>query len=223
VGPDDGTVVPLACEDDFREPVPDEQVAKLVERENIPANYVLYVGPIERRKNLRVLVDAYRLVGKVLVKRGEDVPALVAAGPLGAGGRGIRKQLEKHGDGLFVHLGYLPRGDLITLYAGCRLFCYPSRYEGFGLPPLEAMSAGKAVVVSNASSLPEVVGTAGILVDPDDVPGWSTAILTLLTNEKKLYETEVACRARSLEFSVDRMCDEVMSGYERAFGKSRGQ
>jgi glycosyltransferase involved in cell wall biosynthesis len=151
-----------------------------------------------------------------LRRREMNVPPLIAAGPLGAGGKGLKKTLEQKGDGLFVHLGYLPRNELRALYSGCSIFCYPSYYEGFGLPPLEAMSSGKAVVVSNASSLPEVVGDAGLLVEPDDVPGWSTAILRLLTNDKFRLEKENSCLERSKLFSVDRMCRETMAGYEFA-------
>jgi glycosyltransferase involved in cell wall biosynthesis len=221
MGPGDGIVVPLACEDDFRDPVSEEEIRKVVEKHEIPRDYVLYVGPIEHRKNLGVLVGAYRLVGQVLLRRETEVPPLVAVGPLGSGGASLRKRLEKDGDGLFIYLGYLPRSELKALYAGCRIFCYPSRYEGFGLPPLEAMCAGKAVVAANASSLPELVGDAGLLVDPDDVPGWSTAILRLLTSDKLRLEKERACAERSLQFSVERMCRETMAGYELAAGRKK--
>jgi alpha-1,3-rhamnosyl/mannosyltransferase len=83
------------------------------------------------------------------------------------------------------------------------------------------MCAGKAVVAANASSLPELVGDAGLLVDPDDVPGWSTAILRLLTSDKLRLEKERACAERSLQFSVERMCRETMAGYELAAGRKK--
>jgi glycosyltransferase involved in cell wall biosynthesis len=220
IGPGDGTVVHLACEDEFREPVSREEIHSTIDKYMIPENYTLYVGPIEKRKNIGVLVDAYNLVGMVLKRREEKVPPLVAVGPLGAGGRSLLKTLEKSSDGHFHYLGYMDRSKLRALYAGCRVFCYPSMYEGFGLPPLEAMSQGRAVVVSNATSLPEVVGDAGILVDPDDVQGWSHAILRILTNEKFRIEQERKSIEQSGKFSVGKMCNEVMEGYKKVVGKT---
>jgi glycosyltransferase involved in cell wall biosynthesis len=219
--PDLGMVIPLACEDDFHIPATADEIEKILDQYNLPRGYVLYVGPIEHRKNLGALVGAYRLVGQVLKRRNATVPPLIAVGPLGAGGKKLRKSLEKQSDGLFAHIGYLPRNEMRALYGGCSIFCYPSRYEGFGLPPLEAMSCGKAVVVSNASSLPEVVGDAGMLVDPDDIPGWSTAILRLLTNDGLRIEKEKSCLERSKLFSVERMCRETMSGYELAVRRNK--
>jgi len=219
LGPEDGRVVPLACEDEFREAVPEDELLAFLDGRGLSRGYTLYVGPIEHRKNLATLVDAYQLVGQVLKRRGPTTPLLLAAGPLGAGGNRLKKGLEKSGGGLFHYLGYLRRDEIRALYAGCAVFCYPSRYEGFGLPPLEAMCAGKAVIAANASSLPEVVGEAGILVDPDDVQGWSQAILRCLTDEKHRHERETASRERSRLFSVERMCGEVMAGYESAVNR----
>jgi glycosyltransferase involved in cell wall biosynthesis len=219
LGDDQGTVVPLACEDDFRQPVDAVAVGELLARYHIPEGYVLYVGPIEKRKNLTMLVNAFKVAAIVLERRSEGVPPLIAAGPIGAGGKALVRRLAKLGDGLFVYLGYLSRAELKALYAGCRVFCYPSRYEGFGLPPLEAMCSGKAVIVSNCSSLPEVVGDAGMKIGPDDVTAWSTAILRVLTNEKFRMERESASLEKSSEFTVNRMCTGIMEGYERAVRK----
>lgn len=210
---DAGRVVHLACEDSFREIVPEHKIQSVLDRFGITRNYVLYTGPIEHRKNLAVLVKAYSLAARVLRKRGESVPPLIAAGPLGASGEKLRRTLEGASGGNFHYLGYVNRDDLKALYYGCMIFCYPSRYEGFGLPPLEAMTCGKAVVVSDASSLPEVVGDAGILVDPDDVQGWSTAVLRLITDEEFRHEREKASLERSREFSVKKMCTNIMDGY----------
>lgn len=221
VNPDDGIVVYLACEDDFREPVGESRIEEIRKKYNLPEQYVLYVGPIEHRKNLGVLVQAYKITARVLQKRDYLVPALVAAGPLGAGGAALVKRYQKQGDGLFVYLGYIPRDELRALYAGSIVFCYPSLYEGFGLPPLEAMCSGKAVICSNRSSLPEIVGGAGILVDPNDVSEWSTSILRILTNEKYRSEIESACRIKSGQFSIEKMCREVMAGYEYAVSKRK--
>jgi len=213
-----GTVVHLACEDDFAAATSQKEIFALRDKFNLPGEYVLYVGPVETRKNIDILVKAYSLVAKVMSRRGQDTPPLVAAGPLGSGGEKLLKKLKDDSKGKLIHLGYLSRDDLKTLYAGCLFFCYPSKYEGFGLPPLEAMSKGKAVIVSNATSLPEVVGDAGILVDPDDVQGWSQAIIKMLSSEKARFECEERSVAQAAKFSVEKMCREVMDGYLRATG-----
>ncbi len=218
LGSDDGVVVPLACEEEFRERIPEDEVDSFLAKLLLSPGYVLYVGPIEQRKNLKTVVAAYRIVVKVLKRREQAPPLFVAVGPLGAGGKKLVRTLEKAGEGYFKHLGYVSRRELRILYSGCAVFVYPSRYEGFGLPPLEAMCAGKAVVCSNATSLPEVVGDAAVLVDPDDVEGWSRATLRCLTDERFRNEREAASLERSKVFSVERMCREVMAGYQHAMG-----
>jgi glycosyltransferase involved in cell wall biosynthesis len=219
ISQDKGNVVHLACEDSLREPVPEEEIQAVLDRYGITRSFVLYAGPVEHRKNLAVLIESYKLVVKVLKRRGDDVPPLIATGHLGAGGEKLRRTLEGASEGRFHYLGYVDRDVLKTLYYGCTLFCYPSRYEGFGLPPLEAMTCGKAVVVSNATSLPEVVGDAGVLVDPDNVQGWSTAILRLITDDKFRHEHEEACLERSREFSVKKMCSEMMAAWTGMVGR----
>ncbi len=210
---DAGRVIHLACEDVFNEPVPTEALNTLVDKFKLPDEYILYVGPIEARKNIINLVKAYGIFSKVISRRDQEIPPLVAAGPIGAGGDKLLRNLIDASDGLFRHIGYLTRDELRALYSGCLYFCYPSRYEGFGLPPLEAMSAGKAVIVSDATSLPEVVGEAGILIDPDDIQQWSTAMLMLYTTPVERAEREAASIEQAKKFSIKKMCTEVMEGY----------
>ncbi len=213
---DQGRVVHLACEDEFRETIPEEQIQAVLDKHDLPRAFFLYVGPIEARKNLGVLAEACRIMGNVLEKRGKTMPPLVVSGPLGAGGKRLVKSLIKVSEDRLTYIGYVSRDELRALYAGCTIFCYPSRYEGFGLPPLEAMSMGKAVIVANSTSLPEVVGDAGVVVDPDDVTGWSQAMLMHLTNENLRHEREQASLEQSRKFSVEKMCREVMEGYRAA-------
>jgi len=213
-----GKVIHLACENDFRKDTHQREIFALREKFKLPHDYVLYVGPVETRKNIDVLVKAYSLVVKVLKNRGQEIPPLVAAGPLGSGGEKLLKKLKGLSDGNLLHLGYISRDELMTLYSGCLFFCYPSRYEGFGLPPLEAMTKGKAVIVSNATSLPEVVGDAGILLDPDDIKGWSQAIVRLISGERERFELEEKSKAQAMKFSIEKMCGEVMNGYLKAVG-----
>ena len=138
-----------------------------------PGEYFLFVGAIEPKKNLRRLIDAY-------AASGSDRPLIVVGGL----GWQYDRDLSKLGEDRFVrynfdgkalaperkvrHLSYLPRSQMLSLVRGARALLFPSLYEGFGLPVLEAMMLGTAVLTSNAASLPEIVGDAAMLVDPLD-------------------------------------------------------
>jgi glycosyltransferase involved in cell wall biosynthesis len=139
--------------------------------------YVLAVGTIEPRKNLVRLVRAYRR----LATQGSP-QSLVLIGDDGWGAEELRAELEKGGPGRVVRAGGFSTSTLATAYADADVVAYISLYEGFGLPVLEAMSAGAPVVTSNTSSLPEVAGDAALLVDPEDVGEISDALARVLTD-----------------------------------------
>jgi len=142
------------------------------------ASYVLALGTIEPRKNLPVLLEAMHRHRAAL---GET--ALVVAGPPGWGTEAFAAALRAAGAARWCRrLGWVDERDRRDLLAGASVFAYPSRYEGFGLPPLEAMAAGIPVVASTAGSLPEVLGDAALLVDPDDVDALGDALIRLLTD-----------------------------------------
>lgn len=135
--------------------------------------YTLFVGTIEPRKNLERLLLAYESLPTSVRQRWP----LVLAGAHGWQSGSIHERIGKAAtSGWLRYLKFVPQGDLPFLYAGARLFAYPSLYEGFGLPPLEAMASGVPVVTSNVSSLPEVVGAAALTVDPQDVSALSAAL-----------------------------------------------
>jgi glycosyltransferase involved in cell wall biosynthesis len=114
----------------------------------------------------------------------------------------------------FVRLpGFVPDEDQALWYSSATVFAFPSRYEGFGLPLLEAMACGAPVVSSSASSLPEVVGDAGLLVDPSDVGGLSSALRQLLEDEPRRQALAMAGRARAQTFSWRRMASETVQVY----------
>jgi glycosyltransferase involved in cell wall biosynthesis len=156
--------------------------------------YLLFVGCVEPRKNVPGLLRAYRQLPE-RVRRG--LP-LVIAGPFGWAGDEIRAMLAA--DSRVKYLGYVPESDLPQVYAGATAFVFPSFYEGFGLPVAQAMAAGIPVVASNRSALPEVVGDAGLLVDPDSTEELSAAIERVATCPQLAAELVQRGRARARDF-----------------------
>ncbi len=127
--------------------------------------YILFVGTLEPRKNIETLLQAYA----ALPKRLRSQHPLVLAGRKGWRMDHLDSEIRRLGIESTTHLiGYVPLDHLPALYSGATVFVYPSLYEGFGLPPLEAMACGSPVITSNCSSLPEVVGDAGVQVEPRD-------------------------------------------------------
>ena len=160
-------VVPEGVAGHFQ-PLPRERLDDVRRRLGLPADrFVLFVGTIEPRKNVPTLLDAW--------SRMRDRPPLVVAGTWGWRCDDVRGRLERLAPEVHV-LGGVERADLPGLYNLASCLAHPAWYEGFGLTPLEAMACGVPVVVSGASSLPEVVGDAGLLVDPADVEGWTEAL-----------------------------------------------
>ncbi len=147
--------------------------------------YVLYLGGFDVRKNLRAVCAAF---AQARLGAENDVP-LVIAGRLPAADTAFtpdpRRLAREAGlpEGWVRFLGFVPEAEKPALYRGARAFLFPSRYEGFGLPPLEALACGVPVVGSDAASLPEVVGAGGVLTAPDDVAGMAAALRRLLTDD----------------------------------------
>lgn len=177
--------------------------------------YYLSVCTLEPRKNLDSVIEAY---GKVASQLGIDTPYLVLAGAPGWKYGSIHEKLDR----LNVHkhrvllAGYVADDDLPTLYAGATCFLFPSLYEGFGLPPLEAMKCGTPVICSNTSSLPEVVGEAGILIDPMDCEVLSQAMLAMTCDPELRNIYSIKSVERSRLFTWGRMADTVTRAYNYA-------
>jgi len=191
-----------------------EQAWEVRPRYLLERPYVLYVGTIEPRKNIDTLLDAWALLKPSL--RGEF--ELVLAGPMGWAAPATARRVRAGTPGV-RYLGYVPEDDLPAVTAGAVLFAYPSLYEGFGLPLAQAMAAGVAVIASNVSSMPEVVGDGGILVDPHSPYELAGAIERLLLSPERRAELggEGARRARC-RFTWDRCARASLEFFERVCG-----
>jgi glycosyltransferase involved in cell wall biosynthesis len=166
--------------------------------------YVLAVGTLEPRKNLERLISAWSSLDANA--RAGHVLALV--GPVGWDAAPILAAARDQGAQL---LGRVREEELRALYAGASAFAYPSLYEGFGLPVLEAMAAGAPVLTSNVSSLPEVAGDAALLVDPTDVTAIATGLSRLLSDPALAESLRARGRARAAEFSWERTARETLA------------
>lgn len=164
------TVTPLAAAARFR-PASAEEIERVRKLYGIEGAYILAVGSIQPRKNLPRLIRAFAALRRE--RAGGDVPKLVVVGKQAwLYHETLRSAREEFGETDFengvIFTGYVPETDLPALYSGALSFVYPSYFEGFGLPPLEAMQCGTAVIAGSRASLPEVVGDAGLSVDPFD-------------------------------------------------------
>lgn len=197
-------VVPLAAAlpSDPTDPEP------ALERLKIPRPYVLFAGTLEPRKNLVRLVRAYR-------RAALRIPhALVVAGPLGWRAQRLHRELAVPGSGRVVLTGRVRAGDLDALYRGADAFCYPSLYEGFGLPVLEAMARGVPTITSTAASLPEVAGEAALTVDPRSVRDLAEALERVLTDPDEADRLRAMGRDRAARFSWERTARMTRDVYE---------
>jgi glycosyltransferase involved in cell wall biosynthesis len=180
VPPDRVRVIPNGVNPDLKPPT-EEMVASLRTRLGLPERYILYLGTLEPRKNLPVLIQAYAQARRSGVEHG-----LVLAGGRGWYDEPIDAALHEAGVADHVLLpGYIPAEDLSALYGGADLFVYPSLYEGFGLPPLEAMACGTPVLTSNVSAVPEIVGHAGVTVNPREPEQMAAELVALLADDER--------------------------------------
>lgn len=174
-------VIPLAPSDLFRKPRDPVRQASLARKFELPPQYFLFVGSSFGRKNLGGVLRALT----ILKGRRLAIPLLLVGAHYSKGRLDqFLREFAALGNAEIILLGYVPEGELPYLYAGAQALLYPSYYEGFGLPPLEAMAVGTPVVASFTSSLPEVVGPAALLVDPAEPEEIAEAMATLLTDRE---------------------------------------
>ena len=180
-------------------------------------NYMLAVGTLEPRKNLVQVIEAYQILPIEVAKK---IP-LIIAGMRGWKEKGMLTQLET----LLVNgrarlLGYVPGIDLPYIYSSARGLLYPSIYEGFGLPVLEAMSSGTPVICSNSSSLPEVIGDAGKIVEVGDVDRMAELIRNLCEDDGEVLRLSAAGLERASQFSWDKCATDTIEAYQYTLRKN---
>jgi glycosyltransferase involved in cell wall biosynthesis len=203
------TVVPLAADESFRPLHASDTMGILTDHALVSDGYLLFVGTIEPRKNLLRLLQAVELAG-------HRIGPLVIVGADGWKGEEIARDVERlQRSRRVLYLGYVADAIRPALMNGARAFVYPSLYEGFGLPVLEAMACGVPVLTSNVASLPEVVGDAGVLVDPRDVDAIARGMVRLWEDDALRRELRRRGLERARTFSWDRTALETLSVYQR--------
>lgn len=186
---------------------------EVLARLKIPRPFVLFVGTLEPRKNLVRLVRAYRRVAATGLPH-----ALVLAGPLGWHHESLMRELALQGPGEILMTGQLSPDELDAVYRAADAFVYPSLYEGFGLPVVEAMARGLPIVTSATSSIPEVAGDAALAVDPRSVRDIAQAIEQILTDPELSGRLAASARSRAERFSWDETARLTLEVYERVLG-----
>lgn len=203
LAPNKVTAIPLSPSEHFF-PRPYSSVNDVVAKHGLKKPYILAVGSIDPRKNLRLLIRAIALLER------KDL-MLVIVGWRGWGYGDLAKELEKLKAKIPVRfLGYLSDEELASLYTGAHFLVYPSLYEGFGLPVVEAMACGCPVICSNTSSLPEVAGDAAVFVSPYDVEGLAEKMKLLLDDEPLRQDLIHRGFSRASQFSWERTAEETL-------------
>jgi glycosyltransferase involved in cell wall biosynthesis len=192
------------------------EASRFRQERGLPERYWLYLGTLEPRKNLLVLLNAYDR-WRQNVPAGETLPHLVLAGGKGWYYETIFAQVAALGLGGVVHFpGYVSEAELPKWYQAAELFLYPSRYEGFGLPVVEAMACGTPVICSNAPGVREVAGGAAMQLAPDDLDAWQAAFSLALSQPTFLDALRNAGLERAKLFTWETAAAVTIEAYERA-------
>jgi glycosyltransferase involved in cell wall biosynthesis len=206
------TVIYEAAHPLFTPVTNEEALARARAHYDLPEEFILFVSTIEPRKNIPTLLRAFRR----LRDNYKSQATLVIAGHRGWLVEEVDAVIEELQLGNTVRcLGGVPNEELVFLYNAAKLFVLPSFYEGFGLPPLEAMACGTPVIVSDTSSLPEVVGDAGWLVHPEDVEGLTVAMYRILSDENLRREMRAKGLKRAATFSWERAARQTIQVYRK--------
>ncbi|HEX5692447.1 MAG TPA: glycosyltransferase family 1 protein [Roseiflexaceae bacterium] len=204
IPPDRVTTVPLAAGPQYLPADRHHAAACVAERYGLREPFVYYVGGLDARKNVGTLVRAFARMRRA---GGPPTTLAIAGRALGGDPRlfpDLDALIAEEQAEPWVRRIDVPHADGPLLYQAATVFAYPSRYEGFGLPPLEALACGTPAVVAEASSLPEAVGDAALRVPPDDVPGWTVALWRLLADTQLRAELRARGLQQAARFGYDR-------------------
>ena len=213
VSPEKVTAVPLAARACFNPQESPAEIDAVLKRFHVGTNFILSVGTIEPRKNLPRLVTAFERV----LRETDLRPQLVL---VGRRGWLLDEWLARLQDSpVYEHIrltGYVTDDELRSLYSSCRAFIYPSLYEGFGLPPLEAMSCGAPVIASRAAAITEVTGDAARLVEATDADALTSAMIDVLRDESLRHKLVAAGLSRARLFTWRRTAELTRKVYNDA-------
>jgi glycosyltransferase involved in cell wall biosynthesis len=209
------SVIPNAIDERFRVPPPDEEAHRIRERFQLHEPFVLYAGNVKPHKNVERLIEAFY---QLHANGFDDLKLLIIGNDISKYAT-LRRSIHAHNLHKYVRfLGFVPDQTLAILYRLASVFVFPSLYEGFGLPPLEAMASGTPVVTSNVSSLPEVVGTAAVLVDPHDAHAIAEGIAHVLYDARLREELRRRGLERAASFSWETAARTVRGIYGEVAG-----
>jgi glycosyltransferase involved in cell wall biosynthesis len=215
LSPSKVTVTPLAADPRFRPATPRE-VGQVGGRLGLTSPYLIHLGSIHPRRNIDNLLDAFTEIAREM----PDL-SLVLVGRVESPCESVTPLITSRAlEGRVIHLGYAAEEDLPALLSGAEAMVYPSLYEGFGLPVLEAMACGTPVITSNVSALPETAGEAALLVDPrsrEAIAGAMRAVLTEAPLHRRLAEAGLR---RAAEFSWRRTAEATLGAYRAAIARA---
>lgn len=206
------TVTQLGVDDVYFEEATDFVKEKIKQKYNLPNDFLLFIGLIEPRKNVPLLIKAFLN----LADQNKIDCDLVIAGRWGWESEAILSEISTHPANSKIHfIGYVDESEKPALFQLAKIFVYPSMYEGFGLPVLEAMASGTPVITTNISSMPEIVKDCGVLIEPNDMKALENAMILLINDHGLRCHFSSKAKLRSKDFSWQNTVNLTIEAYEK--------